>query len=352
MLRTARLLSVAMLVSLAARRSMPRTSSSRRSPRPRRPGLHRSGRGRPGFRRAGRIHRQRAERRRREDRRAGRGPGRRQVPRVAFAGGLPGDGWDGKTRVEGDGQTKDGVTVFTVKEGTTGTIQDGVLTIKDGDGKVVGTLKKVLPQSPTLGRQAAGRRDRALRRHLGRPLRRTAAMKDGLLMEGATSKQKFQSYSIHLEFMHPLHADRAGPGPRQQRLLLAGPLRDADPRFLRAGAEEQRVRRHLRHRRAEDQHVVSAAVVADVRRRLHGRRVPGRQEGEERPADGAPQRRRGADRNRGHARHDRRARSRKVPSRGRSTCRTTATRSDSAIFGWWRRSNESRVGRARSEPHQ
>jgi hypothetical protein len=65
-------------------------------------------------------------------------------------GGLPGDGWDKSKKVEADGQTKDGITVFPKLLGSA-TIKDQVLTITGAGGAKVGELKRVLRQSPTLG---------------------------------------------------------------------------------------------------------------------------------------------------------------------------------------------------------
>jgi len=65
-------------------------------------------------------------------------------------GGLPGDGWDKSKKVEADGQTKDGVTVFPKLLGSA-TIKDQVLTITGAGGAKVGELKRVVRQSPTLG---------------------------------------------------------------------------------------------------------------------------------------------------------------------------------------------------------
>src|SRR5438128_574983 len=38
---------------------------------------------------------------------------------VGYHGGLPGDGWDGKNRTEGDGALKDGVVTISGPNGTT-----------------------------------------------------------------------------------------------------------------------------------------------------------------------------------------------------------------------------------------
>ena len=130
---------------------------------------------------------------------------------VGLIGGLPGDGWDEKTKKEADGQTKDGVTVLSHPDGAKGTIRDGVLTITSAEGKTIGTLKKVMRQSPTLGaKPPAG----AVVLFDGTTADQfvDGRAKDGLLLEGSTSKQKFQSYTIHLEFMIPFMPTARGQG--------------------------------------------------------------------------------------------------------------------------------------------
>ena len=130
---------------------------------------------------------------------------------VGYVGGLPGAGWDEKSRVEADGQTKDGETVFKSDKGTTGTIRDGALTINDENGNLLGTLKKTLRKSPTLGaKPPAG----AIVLFDGKSADAfiDGRVEDGLLLEGTTSKQKFQNYSIHLEFMIPFMPKARGQG--------------------------------------------------------------------------------------------------------------------------------------------
>jgi len=136
---------------------------------------------------------------------------------VGYMGGLPGDGWDEKSRVEADGQTKAGAVVFPHEKGTTGTIRlddkdaGGILTIKESDGTTLGTLRHVCRTSPTLGEKPpAG----AVVLFDGTSAEAfiDGRVKDGVLLEGSTSKQKFQSYKIHLEFMVPFMPAARGQG--------------------------------------------------------------------------------------------------------------------------------------------
>ncbi len=122
-------------------------------------------------------------------------------------------GWDEKGEIKPDealdGETNDGVTTFPVFGGFTPTIRNGVMSAVTGKGNSLGTLKKVHRESPTLGaKPPAG----AIVLFDGKSADAfvNGRVKDGLLLEGATSKRKFQSYKIHLEFMLPFMPDARG----------------------------------------------------------------------------------------------------------------------------------------------
>ena len=162
---------------------------------------------------------------------------------VGYIGGLPGDGWDGQKKIEADGQTKDGVTTFTHEGGGKATVKDGVLTIIGNEGKVVATLKKVDRKSPTLGEKPPAGAVVLFDGKTADAFKGGRMTPDGLLMEGATSKQNVRQLHDPPGVPAAVHARRPRPGPRQQRLLCPGPLRGADSRFVRPQRREQRVRR-------------------------------------------------------------------------------------------------------------
>ena len=135
------------------------------------------------------------------------GDGKFQV--VGYPGGLPGAGWDGDRAglVRGTGGTSDGKTAFSGKSPTD--VPFNATWDKDGlhvfqDGRVeLGTLKRIVRESPTLGaKPPAG----AVVLFDGKSTDawKEAKMTDeGLLIQGATSRQHFQSFSAHLEFRTP-----------------------------------------------------------------------------------------------------------------------------------------------------
>jgi hypothetical protein len=132
---------------------------------------------------------------------------------AAYLGGLPGDGWDGQGKFKAEGETVGGVTVLKgPDDGGSGEIKDGVLTVKDGDGRAMGTLKKVERKSPTLGAKPPKGAVVLFDGTTPDKFEGGRMTEDGLLMEGCTSKQKFQSFSIHLEFRTPFQPHARGQG--------------------------------------------------------------------------------------------------------------------------------------------
>lgn len=132
---------------------------------------------------------------------------------VGYRGGLPGEGWDKSEKDHVPGEMVDGVPTFSIKKGHM------LLTIKDGamhalkDGKTdMGTLKKVERKSPTLGAKPP---EGAVVLFDGTTPERFEGgrmTEDGLLMEGVTSKQKFGSFTLHLEFRTPFMPNARGQG--------------------------------------------------------------------------------------------------------------------------------------------
>jgi hypothetical protein len=118
-------------------------------------------------------------------------------------GGLPGDGWNRRTRVRYLGETADGATRLVDFDGNVAEITDGSQTqLRKADGKAWMTLNKVHRESPTLGAKPP---DDAIVLFDGSNLdawRDGAAMTDdGLLKAGATTRQAFGDCTLHVEFL-------------------------------------------------------------------------------------------------------------------------------------------------------
>jgi hypothetical protein len=140
---------------------------------------------------------------------------------VGYPIGLPGDGWDGNNKVEADGALKKGVVAFP-GERAHGEIKDGVLRVFSANNDVLAELNKVDRQSPTLG---APPPTGAVVLFDGtsvdgfEPGKKTD---DGLLIAGATSKQKFQSCQLHVEFQLPFMPAARGQGRGNSGVYLQG----------------------------------------------------------------------------------------------------------------------------------
>jgi hypothetical protein len=119
---------------------------------------------------------------------------------VVLPGGLPGAGWDGKGRHPLSGKTQDDKTNLK-GEGGTAVINGETLALTWGDKKA--DLKKQNRQSPTMGQQPP---KGAITLFDGGNVDAwtPGKLEDGELMGvGTRTKQKFDSFTLHLEFRSP-----------------------------------------------------------------------------------------------------------------------------------------------------
>jgi hypothetical protein len=119
---------------------------------------------------------------------------------VGYPGGLPGDGWNREKKTQAEAKREGDKVTFKSDKGK-GTLQNGLLIIETADGEQVGTLKKVTRKSPTLGRKPPKGAvvlfdGKSPDKFVGGRM-----TKDGLLMQGVTSKQTFGDVSLHMEFL-------------------------------------------------------------------------------------------------------------------------------------------------------
>lgn len=140
---------------------------------------------------------------------------------VLYTGGLPGQGWDQKTKKEAQGETKDGTVTLTAMAGT-GVIEDGVLTLSNSGGDKVGELKKVERKSPTLGMKAPSGAIVLFDGTTAENFEGGKMTDDGLLMQGVKSKQKFGDCTLHVEFRTPYMPEARGQGRGNSGCYLQG----------------------------------------------------------------------------------------------------------------------------------
>jgi hypothetical protein len=131
---------------------------------------------------------------------------------VFLEGGLPGAGWNEKTKVKAKGTTEDGKVKF---EGSdwSGEISGGKLKGGTPDGKTF-ELDRVVRESPTLGMKAP---EGAVILFDGSGVGEWdggAELVDKLLFpkHDIRSKKKFQDYTLHLEFQLPFMPKARGQG--------------------------------------------------------------------------------------------------------------------------------------------
>jgi hypothetical protein len=141
---------------------------------------------------------------------------------VFLPGGLPGDGWDGKTRTRVEGKTEGAETHFgKTDSGWRGAISGEKLAGQTDEGKEF-HLKKVNRKSPTLGKKApkearvlfdGGNTDAWVNPRV---------TEDKLLQEGTQTKDNFRDFTLHVEFMTPFMPSDRGQGRGNSGVFLDG----------------------------------------------------------------------------------------------------------------------------------
>jgi hypothetical protein len=140
---------------------------------------------------------------------------------VGYRGGLPGDGWDKSDKIEGEGQrAPDGSVNLLGRDGQKGVIKAGVITAFNPDGAKAGELKKITRESPTLGLKPP---QNATILFDGKTNDFQPGKTDGdLLVQGQNSQTKFQSVTLHVEFLLPFKPLARGQGRGNSGVYLQG----------------------------------------------------------------------------------------------------------------------------------
>ncbi|HVR84204.1 MAG TPA: DUF1080 domain-containing protein [Planctomycetota bacterium] len=143
-----------------------------------------------------------------------------------LGGGLPGSGWDRKTRVKASAKTDGGKTTISGKDWA-GEIGDGTLTAKGPEGEL--HLRRILRKSPTLGAKAPegavvlfdGTSGEEILAG-GKPVK----VVEGLIWSNGTgglfSRKKFGSIQLHVEFMLSYMPLARGQGRSNSGVYPAG----------------------------------------------------------------------------------------------------------------------------------
>ena len=140
---------------------------------------------------------------------------------IGYNGGLPGDWKRGGTSHDGKGELKDGVLRIG-GEAYTAVIQPESITIETGEGKKLGTLKKVHRESPTLGAKPPSGAIVLFDGSGAEAFPGAKMTEDKLLIGGATSKQKFNDCTLHVEFRTPYQPGHTGQQRGNSGVYLQG----------------------------------------------------------------------------------------------------------------------------------
>ncbi len=135
--------------------------------------------------------------------------GNGQFDVVVYDGGLPGAGWDGKSKERMKGELAGGV--FKV---------DGVEVVDGKWNDVI--VKKVHRESPTLGAKPPAGAVVLFDGTSADAFQNGKMTDDGLLQQGCTSKQKFGSHKLHIEFRCPYKPLARGQARGNSGLYLQG----------------------------------------------------------------------------------------------------------------------------------
>lgn len=118
---------------------------------------------------------------------------------VGYPGGLPGDGWNEEYKEEVESKLSGGSVEFVSDRGK-GILKSGEIEILTADGTSVGTLKKVIRKSPTLGKKPPKGAVVLFDGTTAKNFKNGKKTKTGLLQQGVTSHQLFGDVHLHLEF--------------------------------------------------------------------------------------------------------------------------------------------------------
>ena len=119
---------------------------------------------------------------------------------VLFKGGLPGAGWDGKSKAKLKAESKDDVTTINGQD-VSGKIADGVLTATHGDASY--SAKRVVRKSPTLGKKPPKEAIVLFNGTSADQFDGGKVVDEKLLNIGVRSMRVFKDYALHLEFRSP-----------------------------------------------------------------------------------------------------------------------------------------------------
>jgi hypothetical protein len=137
---------------------------------------------------------------------------------VVYEGGLPGDGWKRGDKASPLHGERDGATAKLTGAGCSGTIADGKMKLVK-DGAAV-ELKRTVRKSPTLGAKPTANAIVLFDGNGVDKWQPGKLAKDGYLDSEATTKEKFASYHLHVEFRLSYMPQARGQGRSNSGVYL------------------------------------------------------------------------------------------------------------------------------------
>ncbi|MFN9719470.1 MAG: DUF1080 domain-containing protein [Planctomycetota bacterium] len=149
------------------------------------------------------------------------GEGKGRLAWAAYIGGLPGDGWDGNTPLRGFGEIQGDVGVLKGDAGK-GEIRNGSLAIITADNVRIGELSRTTRVSPTMGRRPPEGCVVLFDGSSADQFEGGKLAADNTLIQGVTSREKFQNFELHLEFLLSFMPNARGQGRSNSGCYMQG----------------------------------------------------------------------------------------------------------------------------------
>ena len=139
-----------------------------------------------------------------------------------FPGGLPGAGWSrGDEVYDAEGKTENGVTRVSGENGYA-ILKDGTATIYHNDDRKIGTLKRTVRKSKTMGAKPPTGATVLFNGKSAENFRRGKIVLDNLLLADCESKEKLGDHTLHLEFRTPFKPKARGQARGNSGVYIQG----------------------------------------------------------------------------------------------------------------------------------
>ncbi|MCA9073762.1 MAG: DUF1080 domain-containing protein [Planctomycetaceae bacterium] len=140
---------------------------------------------------------------------------------VIYSGGLPGNGWDGETRLLTSGALAGGRMIFNWGDDNA-ELAGKKIHVRNAGGDSIGRLSKVKRKSRTLGLPAPPHATVLFDGTSADAFDGGRMTDDGLLMQGVTSHEKFQDFRLHVEWRTPFMPTARGQARGNSGVYMQG----------------------------------------------------------------------------------------------------------------------------------